>query len=520
MTTSQHAALLGYALAVYGYAALLVPYFLCIAGGRIAGPGLGGSGTASHALAVDGALLVLFAVPHSVMARPWFKGWLRRVVSEATLRSTYVLVTCVTLTALVALWSPWSEPVWEVTHSLGWALSNLVFACGFVLTYAAALALGHADLLGLTPAWRSFQDCPEVPAILQRRGPYRWVRHPLMLGLLLIFWSAPSMTVDRLLFAVAMSVYAALGTWLEERDLLAVHGDDFCSYRRRVPALLPSRKALPHQARADEEDHEVTPRTVGFDFESEHEPFWYDLSVFKTLVLDAYTIVFAEIERFTSNRVRAAIPRIEDAQLARRARSLIAQEATHAAQHESSIRILIAQGFEVAPLQRLVSALLAGGLEPLLARVVEPRLGPSFGLAVVAGVEHWMAVLAEVSLEGDPTQHQDSEMKRLFSWHAAEELEHRAVAFDLFRSFSRSEVMRVAGFLVASLVVLSCSSLGAIVLLAQVRHLTPRGLLEDAVSYLLTRERILIRGTGRFLDYLRSGFHPESLNVPQLARRS
>jgi len=260
-------------------------------------------------------------------------------------------------------------------------------------------------------------------------------------------------------------------------------------------------------------------RVVGFDFESEHEIFWYDLSAFKTLVLDAYTVLSPEIERFMIARIRAALPRVEDADLARRAWGLVAQESTHAAQHERSIRVLVAQGFEVAPLQRFVSGLLARVFDPLFGRVVEPILGASPGLAVVAGVEHWTALLAEVSLRGDRGQYPDSEMKRLFHWHAAEELEHRSVAFDLLQAFSRNPVMRVTGLLIASLMVSALSAIGVAVLLVQVRRLTPGAVLRDAVSYLLTRERILVHGAWRFLAYLRPGFHPTCLDVAHLIAR-
>jgi predicted metal-dependent hydrolase/protein-S-isoprenylcysteine O-methyltransferase Ste14 len=531
--------LFGYALAVYLFAALFVPYFLCFAGGRAIGPALRRDASAAvgrYEVGVDVALFVMFALSHSLMARPWFKGWVQRILPAAAVRSTYVLCTCATLTALVALWSPLPPHVWEATDPFARALSDLLFGCGFVLTYAATLSLGHTELLGLAAAWRSFAGLPEPPAALHRHGPYRWIRHPLMVGLLFVFWSAPSMTGDRLLFAVAMTAYAALGTRLEERDLLALHREEFRRYRGSVPAVLPrSRDAIDDRSGRHRRTHSVRiaggardrgtdhaaharPASTPFDFESAHEVFWYDLSVFKTVVLDAYTAISPPLERFIADRTSAVLPRVEDPELANRARRLIGDETAHAAQHERSMAILVAQGFDVAPLKRSVWAVLSRVFEPLLTRAAEPILGPAFGLAVVAGLEHWTTLLAEMNLAPDGGHHTASEMNRLFSWHATQELEHRSVAFDLFGAFSHSETMRLMGFLVASVVFATASAIGSAVLLAQVRRLTPRTVLRDAASFFLTRERVLVRGAGHFAAYLRPGFHPERPNAPHRTR--
>ncbi|MEV6348335.1 isoprenylcysteine carboxylmethyltransferase family protein [Actinoplanes sp. NPDC051851] len=174
---------------------------------------------ATTALAIDSGLLLLFAAQHSVMARAGFK----RLLDD---RSTYVLASSLALAALYWWWQPVPAVIWS-TGAWPWAL----YAAGWVLVVASTFMVDHAEFLGLRAERRD--------AALAERWLYRWVRHPMMLGLIVVFWAAPRMTVGHLFFAVAGTGYILVGIRFEERDLRRRFGTAYADYARRVPALLP-----------------------------------------------------------------------------------------------------------------------------------------------------------------------------------------------------------------------------------------------------------------------------------------
>lgn len=192
------------------------------------------------AVAVDLALLLLFAGQHSVMARRPAKAWLRRRVPAELERTTYVLATDVCLALLLALWQPWDGTVWHLdgppAYGL-WALS----AAGWVLAIAATFAVDHLDLLGLRQAGWACSPRPtgQRPETLEVGGLHALVRHPLMTGMVLAFWATPRMSAPHLLFAVAATGYIAVGTSFEERELRRTFGDTYVAYAARVPAFVP-----------------------------------------------------------------------------------------------------------------------------------------------------------------------------------------------------------------------------------------------------------------------------------------
>lgn len=233
--------LAGYA--VLGYAATLVA-LLYLAGflvdlvvpRSVDGPGQGvGEGTA---LARDAALVLLFGVSHSVMARRRFKDRLVRVVTPAAERSTYVLVAALALGALMLIWTPVPGTLWHVTGTARMLLL-LLNAAGWALALASTFAVDHADLFGLRQAWSAVTGRPYAPPALDGGGLHRHLRHPLMAGLLVAFWASPTMTAGHLALAAGLTLYVAIGVTLEERDLLAAHGEAYAAYRAATPALLP-----------------------------------------------------------------------------------------------------------------------------------------------------------------------------------------------------------------------------------------------------------------------------------------
>jgi methanethiol S-methyltransferase len=191
------------------------------------------------ALAIDLALLTLFAVQHSVMARAGFKRLLTRVVPAAAERSTYVLASSAALILLFWQWRPLGGTIWDVQNETGRALLYAGFGFGWALVLLATIVINHFDLFGLRQAWRAFQGQPQAPLRFVTPSLYRIVRHPLYVGWLFTFWCTPTMTVTHLLFAAMTTAYILVAIQLEERDLMRAH-PEYAEYRRRVPMLMPA----------------------------------------------------------------------------------------------------------------------------------------------------------------------------------------------------------------------------------------------------------------------------------------
>lgn len=194
----------------------------------------------AHALLVNTLLLGLFAVQHSVMARPAFKQWWTRFVPQPVERSTYVLFSSAALLVLFHAWQPMGGVVWDVQDPLGRGLLYSVFAGGWLLVLAATFLINHFDLFGVRQVWLYLKGQPYRPLAFSTPGLYRYVRHPLYVGWLFTFWATPTMTVTHLLFAAATTAYILLAIRWEERDLTHVHGQAYAEYRRQVPMLVPA----------------------------------------------------------------------------------------------------------------------------------------------------------------------------------------------------------------------------------------------------------------------------------------
>ncbi len=196
-------------------------------------------GSAWVAVLIDAALLLLFAVQHSVMAREPFKRWLATVLPAAAERSTYVLTASVLLGLLFGQWRPIPTTVWRFGDPVAAAAIWTVYAIGWLVAVGATFMVDHLDFSGLRQAsWPSRRGPYESPSFTER-WLYAWVRHPMMLGLLIVFWATPRMSVGHVFFAAAGSAYIAVGVRFEERDLRRQLGDDYVDYSGRVPAIVP-----------------------------------------------------------------------------------------------------------------------------------------------------------------------------------------------------------------------------------------------------------------------------------------
>ena len=191
------------------------------------------------ALAIDAALLAVFAVQHSVMARKWFKDAWTRIVPESAERSTYVLLSSLALILLFWQWRPMGGVVWSVDDPAGRLLLRSLFGFGWALVLVCTFLINHFDLFGLRQVWFYLVGKPYTALGFATPGPYRLVRHPLYVGWFFAFWMTPTMTVAHLVFAIATTAYILLAIQFEERDLLRMHPGDYAEYRRRVPMLLP-----------------------------------------------------------------------------------------------------------------------------------------------------------------------------------------------------------------------------------------------------------------------------------------
>jgi protein-S-isoprenylcysteine O-methyltransferase Ste14 len=189
---------------------------------------------------IDVVLLGLFALQHSGMARRGFKRWLGGLLPESIERSTFVLASSLVLILLFWQWRPLPALVWQAQAPWASWLLYALSALGWVIVLTGTFAINHFDLFGLRQAWYGARGQERPPLQFVERFYYGLIRHPLMLGFIIAFWATPRMTVGHLLFALATTAYILIAVkFLEERDLVALHGAAYRDYQRRVPMLCP-----------------------------------------------------------------------------------------------------------------------------------------------------------------------------------------------------------------------------------------------------------------------------------------
>jgi protein-S-isoprenylcysteine O-methyltransferase Ste14 len=216
-------------------------YAIAFVGGLGAPTSLDGpaAGPLGASLAIDAALLGVFAVQHSVMARRWFKQWWTQFVPPAIERSTYVLCASLALALLLWQWRPLGGVIWQVENPVAQGALWVLFASGWILVLVTTFLINHFDLFGLRQVWGALVGRQYSPVGFVMPWIYGVIRHPLYLGFILAFWATPLMTIAHLVFAIATTGYILIAIQLEERDLIAEHGSAYERYRQRVPMLVP-----------------------------------------------------------------------------------------------------------------------------------------------------------------------------------------------------------------------------------------------------------------------------------------
>lgn len=192
-----------------------------------------------EAILVNVVLLGVFALQHSVMARPEFKRWWTKIVPRSIERSTFVLFASLALLLLYWQWRPITTSVWSVDNRLGRALFHGIYLFGWLIVFLGTFMINHFDLFGLRQVYHRLRNREYTELGFRIPMFYRFLRHPIMLGFIIAFWAMPEMTVGHLLFSAATTIYILIAIQLEERDLVRHFGDQYREYRRKTPMLIP-----------------------------------------------------------------------------------------------------------------------------------------------------------------------------------------------------------------------------------------------------------------------------------------
>jgi protein-S-isoprenylcysteine O-methyltransferase Ste14 len=202
----------------------------------------GQAGPVGQALVINVILIAIFGIPHSIMARPGFKQWWTRFVPQHIERSTYVMQGNLLVALLMWQWQPMVGVIWNVEHPVGASVLWGLFGIGWVMIVLTSFVINHFDLFGLRQVYLHLRGMEYTPLEFKAKWIYNYIRHPLMLGWIIAFWSTPQMSAGHLVFAVGTTIYILIGIQFEERDLVKSHGEDYENYRRKVSMLFPFKK--------------------------------------------------------------------------------------------------------------------------------------------------------------------------------------------------------------------------------------------------------------------------------------
>jgi methanethiol S-methyltransferase len=244
-----------YGVVAYGFTLFALLYLIGFVGNLIVPKSIdsGAAGPLLQSVIVDTMLIGLFAIQHSVMARQGFKRWWTRIVPPSVERSTYVLSASFALLILYWQWQPIPALVWTVHNPAAAAVLDGIFWLGWVVLVASTFLLSHFELFGLSQVFAGLFGKPSSDAKFRAPLLYRYVRHPIYLGVLLAVWATPAMTAGHLLFSVVITGYILIGIQLEEHDLIQQFGDQYRRYRQHAAMLVP----LPGRKFADPNDADV-----------------------------------------------------------------------------------------------------------------------------------------------------------------------------------------------------------------------------------------------------------------------
>ena len=196
-----------------------------------------------QAVMVDIVLVILFGLQHTGMARAWFKRYLLRFIPASAERSTYVLLSGVVMFLVVYFWQPVDGMLWQVSDEPWYTLLTAGYLFGWLFSVVASFVINHFELFGLQQVWLQFRNRPEPESLFQEKLFYRFVRHPIQLGVLVGIWVTPAMNYGHLLFSLLFTIYIIVGLYYEERDMLRHFGDIYRDYQKRVGMLFPKQKA-------------------------------------------------------------------------------------------------------------------------------------------------------------------------------------------------------------------------------------------------------------------------------------
>jgi len=238
---------LTFGLSIYAIFFATFLYLIGFVGGAVVPKTIddGQATSVAAAIATNVGFLALFAIQHTIMARPAFKRWSTRFVPQAIERSLFVAATVAILIGMVVEWQPLPGTVWQVEGLAAVALHG-VFFLGWGIVLLSTFLIDHFELFGVKQTLAYAMGREPVAPRFRERLFYRWVRHPLMLGFLLAFWATPHMTFGHLLFAATTTGYILIALVIEEKTLVELHGEAYEDYRRRVPKLLP--RLVPRRA--------------------------------------------------------------------------------------------------------------------------------------------------------------------------------------------------------------------------------------------------------------------------------
>ncbi len=230
-----------YSVLCYVFAMATIVYLMGFVEGLLVPKSIdsGAVGGLWPSLVIDLALLAVFGVQHSVMARPGFKRVWTRFVPAAAERSTYLVFAGLTLVLLFWQWRPLTQSIWRVDNAL---FANLLLALSWIgwgMVLLSTYLISHPHLFGLTQGFSGLLGRREPEARFVTPMLYKWSRHPLYTGFIIAFWAAPAMSLGHLVFAIGTTIYILIAIWFEERDLVAAFGDRYRQYRQEVGMIFP-----------------------------------------------------------------------------------------------------------------------------------------------------------------------------------------------------------------------------------------------------------------------------------------